>query len=90
VLVTLTGLDQDQVTLRSERAIGLDYADYTPIIYPWFLYEKLELTLGGLLDSEEFYVANALMLFGQGRPQRQPRPLLAEHSELNATQRQAV
>jgi superfamily I DNA and/or RNA helicase len=90
VLVTLTDLDRDQITLRCERAISLDYPDYTLIIYPWFLYEKLELALEALLDSDEFYVANALMLFGQSQPQRQSGPLLAEHSELNATQRQAV
>lgn len=90
LLVTITDLHQDEVTLRSERPIGLTYDYYTLVIYPWFLYEKLQLALESLLDSDTFYVDNALLLFGHGYPRRQSQPLQLEHSALNSSQAQAV
>jgi superfamily I DNA and/or RNA helicase len=90
ILVTITDLHQDEVTLRSERPIGLTYDDYTLVIYPWFLYEKLQLGLESLLDADTFYVDNALLLFGHGQPRRQPQPLQLSHLGLNASQARAV
>ena len=89
-LVTITQLEQDELTLRTDRVIGLTYADYTLVIYPWFLYEKLQDALASLLTGENYYVDNALLLFGQGQPQQQPYPLQTPHEELNASQRRAV
>jgi superfamily I DNA and/or RNA helicase len=89
-LVTITGIDQDEVTIRCERKIGLNYDSYTLVIYPWFLYERLILALESLLDSPDHFISNALMVFGKISPQHQPQPLHAEHPELNASQQQAV
>ncbi len=90
VLVTITDLYQDEVTLRSERPISLTYNDYTLVIYPWFLYEKLQAALASLLDSDTFYLDKALLLFGHGQPNRQPRLLQLDHPGLNDSQLQAV
>lgn len=90
ILVTITELHQDEVTLRSERPIGLTYDDYTLVIYPWFLYEKLQLALASLLDADTFYLDNALLLFGHGQSRRQSQPLQLRHPDLNASQARAV
>jgi hypothetical protein len=89
-LVTITQLDRDELTLRTERTIGLTAPDYTLVIYPWFLYERLKEALESLPQAEDYNVTNALLLFGQGQPQQRPGPLQVEHTELNAGQRQAV
>lgn len=91
LLVTVIDLNQAQITLRSDRPIGLNTGDYTLIIYPWFLYERLQAALAALLVTPEaFYCDNALTLFGQGQPRRQPQPLLAGHPGLNTSQLRAV
>jgi superfamily I DNA and/or RNA helicase len=90
LLVTITGIEQAEVTLRSERKINPNCQNYTLTIYPWFLYEKLKLALEALLTSDAFFVTNALLLFGKGTPHQQPRPLQARHLGLNPSQRQAV
>jgi superfamily I DNA and/or RNA helicase len=90
LLVTITDIGQDEVTIRSEQNIGLSYSTYTLIIYPWFLYEKLKLALATLLESEQFFALNSLLLFGKGVPYQQPQPLQTEHPELNASQLKAV
>lgn len=90
-LVTITDLGQTEVTIRSERKIDLGYQDYVLVIYPWFLYERLKLALESLLESEDYFVSNALLLFGKEAPQKQPpHPLRADHTELNHSQQQAV
>ena len=89
-LVTITQLDRDELTLRTERTIGLTAPDHTLVIYPWFLYERLKEALESLPQAEDYNVTNALLLFGQGQPQQQSCPLQVEHTELNAGQRQAV
>src|SRR5262245_48011420 len=53
-LVTIMDLQYDEVTLRSERNIGLNYNTYTLAIYPWFLYERLQSALETLLKDETF------------------------------------
>jgi superfamily I DNA and/or RNA helicase len=90
VLVTITELTQDKVTLRSEREIDLRYPPYTLVIYPWFLYEKLKHALESLLQGQNFFVPNALMLFGKHPPHKQAQPLLTEHPGLNDSQQQAL
>ncbi len=89
-LVTITAINQAEITLRSKRNIALNYHDYTLLIYPWFLYEKLKLALESLPTSDDFYVPHALLLFGQGQAHRTPRSLQAEHTELNTGQRKAL
>jgi hypothetical protein len=90
VLVTITELHQDEVTLRSDRPISLTHNNYTLVIYPWFLYEKLQLALASLLDSDTFYLDKALLLFGHGQPNWQPHPLQLEHPHLNDSQLRAI
>lgn len=90
MLVTITELSQDRVTLRSERAIDVTYPPYTLVIYPWFLYERLKQALDTLGSAQDFFVSHALMVFGKQPSQKQPQPLLAEHPGLNASQQQAI
>ena len=90
VLVTITGLEQNEVTVTCRRAVPLNRAGYTLVIYPWFLYERLIAALELLPEDEGYAVHNALMAFGKLPPRRMPKPLRLEHAELNASQRRAI
>jgi len=90
ILVTITDIDQDEITLRCNQTISLKEKNYSLVIYPWFLYERLITALETLLDSQTHFVPNALMVFGKLPPQLQNRPLQIDHLELNASQQQAV
>ena len=90
VLVTIVEINQAELTLRTERTITLNEGDYTLVIYPWFLYERLQDALVSLIDADDFFVSNALLLFGKGEPHQRPRPLQADHTALNASQQQAI
>jgi superfamily I DNA and/or RNA helicase len=89
-LVTITGIEGDRLTIRSQQYIPLNYHTYTLVIYPWFLYEKLIVSLESLLDSPDFFVQQAMTLFGKGQPRKRAQPLLVEHTALNDSQRRAV
>jgi molybdopterin-guanine dinucleotide biosynthesis protein len=90
VPVAIMAVDGAKLTLSSKQAIDLHGQSYTLVIYPWFLYEKLQLALDSLHDSENYFAANALRLFGKIDAQRQPRPARLEHRQLNASQRRAI
>ena len=51
-MVTITQLDRDKLTLRSERNVSLTAPNYTLLIYPWFLYERLQEALAALPQTE--------------------------------------
>ena len=89
-LVTLTQVSPQTVQLRSCEEIPLGRHSYALIIYPWFLYEKLQLALEALGDGQSFHIHNALSLFGKHAPRRQCRPVALEHTGLNASQLAAV
>ncbi|GIK37902.1 MAG: hypothetical protein BroJett011_17350 [Chloroflexota bacterium] len=90
VLITITDLRQEEVTVRADRPISLSGDDYTLVIYPWFLYEKLQVALESLLNSDTFSPDKALLLFGYGQPGQDPQPLQLAHPGLNDSQLQAV
>lgn len=89
-LVTITELSKDEVILRTDREIDLRSGSFTLIIYPWFLYERLQQALENLEQSRDLFVTHALMLFGKHPPHKQPSPLLCAHQHLNASQQHAV
>jgi Ni2+-binding GTPase involved in maturation of urease and hydrogenase len=89
-LVTITELSKNEVVLRIDREIDLRSRPFTLIIYPWFLYERLQQALENLEQSEDLFVTHALMLFGKHPPHKQSFPLELEHQDLNASQQQAI
>ena len=89
-LVTTTNLDRNRVTIRSAIEIPLEAADYMLIIYPWFLYQRLQTALESLLEEDSYCVDTALRLFGKIPPDRRPTSLQLPHAELNARQREEV
>jgi len=89
-LVTITGIDGDKITLRCSQKIELAANDHKLVIYPWFLYEKLIQVLDSLLDHPDFFISNALMLFGKFPPQFDQKLLRLDHPELNQSQNEAV
>jgi len=89
-LVTITEIQKDIVTLACEHRIRLNQETYTLVIYPWFLYEKLQNALAGLLKSSDIYLENALRTFGRVPPVRQTSAMVLSHSQLNDSQRSAV
>lgn len=89
-LVTVLSIEGDRITLSSPRSIDPS-GRATLVIYPWFLYERLQETLRSLRESEDgFHVDTALALFGKAdRRQLQCAPAQLPAS-LNDSQRQAV
>ena len=89
-LVTITAIDRENLTLRSDWKINLDASDHTLIIYPWFLYERLIAVLDSLLEKPDPYISNALMLFGKKPSQKSQKHLRKDQTELNSSQEKAV
>jgi hypothetical protein len=103
-LVTLTTIDKDQITLRTNRQLDPKADPLTLVIYPWFLYEKLQVALQDLIDSDSFHTDTALQLFGKSSPRNLPASdhdrtaanadpqdaELAPSEHLNLSQQQAV
>jgi len=89
-LVTITELSKNEVILRTDREIDLRTGPFTLVIYPWFLYERLQQALKHLEQSEDLFVTHALMLFGKHPSHKQSSPLALEHQLLNDSQQQAI
>ncbi|MEO6047724.1 MAG: AAA domain-containing protein, partial [Candidatus Kapaibacterium sp.] len=87
--VTIIDLDGEEVTISSESEIELGAGSYALVIYPWFLYEKLDAAVASL-STGDFHTANALMLFGRGEPRMEPAEFRNAHDGLNASQERAI
>lgn len=88
--VSITAIEGDQLTLRSETAFPQGSSSWTLVIYPWFLYERLLQTLDALPASPDFHAASALTLFGKLAPREQRAASVFAAPDLNASQCQAV
>jgi len=90
-LVTVTALDDRTVTLEAEIALP-NAAEARLVIYPWFLYERLQESLDGLRQTDRHTIESALRLFGKVRARGPaPRTVGSETAaELNDAQRRAV
>ena len=90
-LVSVISIDGDQVVLTGSRPIELTAGRATLVIYPWFLYERLQQALRDLDEKEGFHTDTALALFGKA-PARQLRgdDLAFLPDSLNESQRRAV
>ncbi|HEY7171799.1 MAG TPA: AAA domain-containing protein [Vicinamibacterales bacterium] len=88
-LVRIERIDGSDVTLWSERPVGLTDGHAVLVIYPWFLYDKLLKVLEEI-DPQQFAVERAMTLFGKNDATFERRALLQEHASLNASQRAAV
>ncbi len=89
-LVTITAIDRDRLTLKCEVELPAKSASWTLVIYPWFLYERLLLTLESLPASPAFHATSALTLFGKLPPVLHKTSDEVMAPELNASQRRAV
>ncbi|HSH83015.1 MAG TPA: AAA domain-containing protein, partial [Herpetosiphonaceae bacterium] len=88
--VTITAVDRDALAVACPQPIDLDRSPYTLVIYPAFLYARLQAALQALLDADPARVPHALRLFGKLDAQNQSRPVQLDHPQLNASQRRAV
>jgi hypothetical protein len=92
-LVTVVSIDGDRIVLTCGRPLDLPDGRATLVIYPWFLYERLQEALRGLGDNDGFHTDTALSLFGK-TPARHLTisDATTDHlaDALNASQRQAV
>jgi anion-transporting ArsA/GET3 family ATPase len=93
LLVTVMSIDGDRIVLTSDRPLDLPDGRATLVIYPWFLYERLQEALRGLGEHDGFHTQTALSLFGKAPACRlaatsATTDLLSE--VLNTSQRQAV
>lgn len=92
-LVTVVSIDGDRIVLTSGQPLDLPDGRATLVIYPWFLYERLQEALRGLGENDGFHTDTALSLFGK-TPARhlQIRDAATDHvaDSLNPSQRQAV
>ncbi len=88
-LVTVIAVDAREVVIQTSKEIRMD-RNYSLVIYPWFLYERLKEALDGLPESTRHRPKGALRLFGKLPATRVPCELLADHEELNGSQTAAV
>lgn len=90
-LVRISALEAGEIELRCDQRIPAGLPEYTLIIYPWFLYERLQQALEEIGEQPGHYeVRRALMLFGKGTPLSTPMPCLDPPAGLNASQQAAV
>jgi hypothetical protein len=91
-LVSIESLERATLVVRASRRITIGDGTAVLVVYPWFLYQKLDTRLGELAcDRHE--VERALALFGKlphVRHVRGARPLTLDHGALNDSQRRAV
>lgn len=90
ILVTITAIDRDRLTVRCANEIPPGSSSWTLVIYPWFLYERLLLALEALPTSADFQATSVLTLFGKIAPQICKTPLQPLPPELNESQQRAV
>ena len=92
-LATVISIDGDRIVLTVDRVVDLTGGGATLVLYPWFLYERLQEALRSLAETDGFHTATALSLFGQA-PARS-LPVSGGHTDdlanaLNESQRRAV
>jgi hypothetical protein len=88
--VTIVTPGEEGVVVRSEQELPDGASDYTLVVYPWFLLEKLQEALIGIQKNPDFNIDNGMRLFG-----RKPRILVADRNppasyDLNESQTQAL
>ena len=86
-LVAIDRLDRGSVRLSSAGEIPLGEGSWILVLYPWFLYEKLQVALA---ETPGLFPQNALRLFGKYSPSFDEQTLDLPHRELNASQVRAV
>jgi ABC-type hemin transport system ATPase subunit len=91
-LVEISSLDKNQIVLSCSQEIDVDAGPHVLVVYPWFLYEKLQVALQSLVDSDTFHTDSALELFGK-LPSRGivgGASISIDGTQLNDSQRQAI
>lgn len=69
-LVTVVAIDGDRIVVTCNRRLDLPDGRATLVIYPWFLYERLQEALRALGESDTFHTDTALALFGKAPARR--------------------
>jgi hypothetical protein len=89
-LVTVVSIDADVVTLALPRRIEVT-GHAALVVYPWFLYERLQQALQALRDDPGFHTDTALALFGRAAAATRSVASAQETAaELNDSQQRAV
>lgn len=93
-LVTVLSIEGDRVVLASSRPFRHDGERAMLVIYPWFLYERLQTALRTLGEQKHLHPDTALALFGKLPPRQLAMPdddgLACLPQTLNGSQQQAV
>ena len=89
-LVTVVGLTNNSVTLEGEHLLPCSATDARLVIYPWFLYERLQETLTQLNEVSHYNIKAALRLFGKKEPIMDKGVRAAEVASLNSGQNEAI
>ena len=70
LLVTITAIERDCLTVRTEREIPRDSSSYRLVIYPWFLYERLLVTLEDLPGAFGSHLMRVVLGAGPAQQRR--------------------
>jgi superfamily I DNA and/or RNA helicase len=89
-LVTIDEIEKKKIILRSDKHISMNGDKYLLVFYPWFLYDNLQRVLDSLKTEPNFYLKNALMLFGERDCLSENKQLLAKHEQINDSQLKAI
>ena len=89
-LVNIEAIERDAVTVSCDSPVPLGLDEYSLIIYPWFLYEKLRQAISSIGTAQDVCPETAFRLFGKTTPLSIPSQLVRSHDQLNESQRRAV
>ncbi len=89
-LVTIASLTEKTVTLEGEHLLPSSAEDARLVIYPWFLYERLQDTLNGLKETTHYNIKSAMRLFGKEKASLIKNQKSSKLPSLNDGQSKAV
>ncbi len=89
ILVTVTEVEDLNLTLTTSTLIDLSLSQPKLYIYPWFIYKELIDQLENLLSSKDHFIDHSLRLFGK-LPINTSNSTTIKNKQLNKDQCQAI
>ena len=89
-LVTVSALSDKTVTLEGEHLLPCSATDARLVIYPWFLYERLQETLSKMTEMSHYNIKAAMRLFGKESPAVDEKVSAGIVTSLNKGQNKAI
>jgi len=89
-LVNIDAIERNTVTVSCDSPVPLGLDEYSLVIYPWFLYEKLKQAISSIGTAQDVCPETAFRLFGKTTPLSIPSQLVRSHDQLNESQRRAL